>query len=387
MSKRFFEKSKYIKELTEKETIDFLKKEKIISKVSPDRFHDFYNALSNVVLDEDIELSKDTDYDFFNCKTSDDLAKIDGLRHEEMNFLKGIDKKFLTDDKIMKAAAALSFKFEKEHYGGRDDVQEMDTNEYLTNLFRYSEDEEDDKPDTFGEMLDINIDFMKYLALLSNKKAFMKTAGKLVRDNGGKIVKYKPMDTFSDIYSMDLVESVLPGYQRKLISDDIYVRKRFVKQDRSQNLIILIDNSGSMRSKKEMVKAAITLKLRDFNSAHNIYIGTFITEAFGFKKIEKETKFDDLTFITLGGGSTDVDGVVLDTIRSIKERKLKKFPVEGGHYDLSDDHFEILVINDGEDHVSNFHPTIKIHALCLKQGNNELKSICHRSGGTYHHLK
>ena len=60
---------------------------------------------------------------------------------------------------------------------------------------------------------------------------------------------------------------------------------------------------------------------------------------------------------------------------------------ESGDLELSDDHFEIMVINDGDDYVDpSYHPDIKLHAICLLTHNPNLKNICHRSGGTYNFL-
>jgi len=88
----------------------------------------------------------------------------------------------------------------------------------------------------------------------------------------------------------------------------------------------------------------------------------------------------------LSKGGTDVNGCLKKTIEMIKSRTLKN--ISGGQdHKLSDDHFEILIINDGQDSVDpTFHPTIKTHAVCLMESNDNLKNVCHRSSGTYHYL-
>lgn len=385
---RFFKKSENIDTLTTKEIDEYLREEKIVGKVMPDRVKDFYNSLSQVLAEETVEVEETVDYEQFNCKTDEDIQKIDQLRGLEHNFVRSINKQYLTGGRLLKAAAALAFKFEKDMYGGRADVKDMDPNQYLKHLFAYHEEEKGvGEPAPFGDMLDVDVQFIKYLALLSNKKAFAKLSGKMEKDPEGKTIKHTAMESFEEIFNMDLLEVALPGYTRKLVNKDLYVKARFSKKDRSQNLIVLIDNSGSMSSsvKRGMVKAALTLKLRDHSEVHNIYIGTFVTKVNGFKKIEKGMTVEDLPFLTFDGGSTYVNKCIKETISMIKKRKLQN--IEGGEYDLSDDHFEILVVNDGQDHVDRtYHPPVKIHALCLMQSNPDLKNICHRSSGTYHYL-
>lgn len=387
---RFFKKAKNIEAITQEEVDEFIYEEKVAGKVMPDRVKDFYNSLSRVLAGEDIEQEEEVNYNMFNCKTLEDEQKIDALKEDEYDFVNSIRREVLTEGRLLKAATALAYKFESDRRGNRPDITCSDPNEYLRHLFAHENEElceQGDEPAPFGDLLDIDVQFMKYLALLSNKKAFAKAEGKKVKDSAGKSIRYTPMDNFEEIYGMDLIEIALPGYDRKLVDKDLYVRSRFSNQSRAQNLIILIDDSGSMNHpiKKGMLRAALHLKMRDHSDVHNIYIGTFERTVYGFKKMEKGMKFEDLDFIRLGGGTTCVNECIMKTIEGIRKRELRSFG--GGTYSLSDDHFEIMVINDGQDAVDKkYHPTIKIHALCLIQSNPDLKNICHRSGGTYHYL-
>lgn len=389
MIKRFFEKSKNIDGITDKEVDDFLREQKVNGRVERSRVVDFYNMLSRVATGEKVEMNTSPDYDYFGCKNEDDVKKIDSLRDMEYDYLNHINKDILSNSRMLKAATFLSREFEKM-FSGEKCIRPEDLNEHLRNLFEYEEEKkEEDVPATFGELMDMDFLFLRYLALLSKKKAFLKKTGKLVRSVQGNIHKYTPMEDFSEIYHMDLMQVVLPNFDTKMAQKDLYVRSRFEKVERGQNLIILIDDSGSMNEdcKRAMLKAALTLKIRDISDAHHVYIGTFEMRLFGFKKIDKGTTFEQLrSFIFLNKGTTDVNGCIMETISQIKARKLQDRA--GGHYQLSEDSFEILVVNDGQDHVDEtFHPAIKTHALCLKQTNNRLKNVCHRSGGTYFYMQ
>lgn len=385
---RFFQKSDYIEEITEKEVDDFLSSEKLVGRVQSERVGDFYNMLSRIATGEKVELHKDVDYNRWDCKNERDVESINKLRDLEKGYLNHINKDILTSSRLLKAATALAYQFEKM-MAGEPSVRTDDINEYLRNLFDYKELLPDNESATFGELIKMDFLFLRYMALLSKKKAFERKTGKLERSPQGNIHKYTLMESFDEIFHMDMTSIVLPNFRTKLAQKDVYVRSRFEKVERGQNIIIMIDDSGSMNDeeKKAMLKAALTLKLMDASDAHNIYIGTFETSLFGFTKVEKGTRFEELrSFIFLNKGGTDVNGCIKETIRQIKERRLMKRG--GGHYDLSDNSFEVMVINDGQDHVDpSYHPAIKTHALCLKQTNDNLKNVCHRSGGTYFYIQ
>ena len=386
---RFFKKSKYIKDLNINEIEGFLRKENLVGKVTPERIQDFYNALSTVFAGDGVVQEESIDYSKFNANTDcDSMNKVNHLRTEEQQFLDGIDKSILSSDRMIAAAAALSYKFEKDRYDGQSRPNEV--NSFLKNFFTYSEDnDKEGNPVSFGEALEMDLSFIEYLALLSTKKAFSTDHGKLEKDASGKVIKYNLMESMTDVINMDLIQCVMPDFERKLAKKELYTRTRYAKIDKGQNLVILVDDSGSMSDagKKAMLRAALTLKLKQHTSTHHVYIGTFENDVDGFIEVKEGMKFEDLDIMKLDRGGTDVNGCVKDTIRMIKARTLKGWK-NRPDCKLDDNHFEIMVINDGTDSVDpNYHPDIKLHALCLRQSNPDLKNICHRSGGTYHHLK
>lgn len=389
MINRFFKESDNIEALTDKQLDDFLREEKVVGKIERTRVQDFYNNLSRAATGEEIAFTNHTDYDYFGAKTDEDYAKIDQMKNMEHSFLNSIDKDILTQQRLLKASLFLAKEFEEMfNNGNKSRPPSEDINEKLKNLFDFDDDTQLEHI-PFGELMEMDFLFLRYIALLSKKKAFLKRQGKLVKAPGGKIHKYTPMDDFQEIYNMDLIQMVLPNFKLKLAQKDIYVRSKFDKVERGQNLMIIVDDSGSMNEddKRAMVQAALTLKFRDASENNTIYISMFETEIKGFVKIVKGMTFKDIeNMIRLGGGGTDVNGCIKSVINQIGARKLKK--KGGGTLELSDDTFEILVLNDGQDHVDEtFHPAIKTHALCLKQTNPRLRNICHRSGGTYFYME
>lgn len=376
--------------VSDDEVDEFVDSQKIKGKVDQNRVKDFYNAMSNVISDGDIRENERIDYEQdFNAHNAEEFAKVDQMKEAEKDFIRKLNKTELVNDRLLKVATIMAKQFEEEQRGGAEMSPEELSNHVRLMMSYDTEYEGSDKPATFGEMLDVDVTFMKYLALLSDKKAFSKTGTKLVEDPLGRIIKYAEMEQHTDITKMDLLNVAMPNFNRKMATKDIYVKKRFTKVEKAQNLIILVDNSGSMSDerKKGMLKAALCLKIKDVNENHNVYVGTFLEDVIGFTKITRETTFEGLrSFIHLSGGNTEVGTVVQNTLDMVRKRKLKGIN-NGPALTLSEDHFEIMVINDGADHVEDFHPQVKLHALCLLQTSTMLKNICHRSGGTYMHLK
>lgn len=77
------------------------------------------------------------------------------------------------------------------------------------------------------------------------------------------------------------------------------------------------------------------------------------------------------------GGTTDVNSVIL------KAHSLLDSGVVAG-YTVGKDRAEVIVINDGEDDVDETQtPPFPTHAICLGVDNNNLKTLCKQSKGTY----
>lgn len=375
---RFFKKSENLKDASENEIIKFLKSKSMFGKVEVGRVRDVLHGISS-----NFEKGS-TDYSYFKCQTREDFEKIDKLSKIEYGILKDIN--FANcKERLLEAATASAFLIEK-HLRGECDGEKTQTN--LQNILNSLKEIEQEGID-FNEAMEMDLSFLKYLAILGKKKAFESPISILEKNPSGKVVKIDQIETYEEILKVDKSEYLLPTFKKKLVEKNLSVRANFHKSQKSQNIIILVDNSGSMRNqeKKAMLKAALMLKIRSASQANRIYMSPFIVSPKGFRQIESTDTFEELhrNFITLQGGITDIQKTLEETIECIKNRKLPKFG--GGTIELDDSHFEILVINDGQDDIdSSFRPIIKTHVVCLKEDNKELSKVCYSSGGTYFYL-
>jgi hypothetical protein len=77
------------------------------------------------------------------------------------------------------------------------------------------------------------------------------------------------------------------------------------------------------------------------------------------------------------GGTTKIE----DMVRKISDDIIKHKKLHNLQIDLSEELPEILIINDGEDHVSEKPFPYKVNAVCLGNFNEKLKNLCVKTKG------
>lgn len=219
-----------------------------------------------------------------------------------------------------------------------------------------------------------NRDFLENLAMLNSKKFLQ--ASKVT-----KKIFNRRMSEYSQVSNLSNFSTVgMPTYKYKLATKQLNVRVR--KQANVQSLFLLIDDSGSMDSheKREMLKALLVNRLQAVHDGKAVlYIATFIgdmsNEIITIDSKAKAIKFANW-FPRLSGGNTNVEQAVKSACKVINSGKINGQPIKG-------ENPEIVVINDGEDDVDNFTPSIKTHGIILGQDNNMMKRMIEKSGGEY----
>lgn len=266
---------------------------------------------------------------------------------------------------------------------------------------------------------------LSVLSLIDTMPAMSTNRVRTVRnDPDGDMIKHRAMETLADSYGAAFVERMLPQFKLKVAKKDLYVRKRCAFDSMSQNLVVLIDNSGSMscRFKVEWLAALLFNRIQAIkNDNAEIYISLFVTSIYGFTHINKSMTFDELKdviteYCSLNGGTTDIEHSVKLTSSYIQQGYLPRvckgepdilskysdkeyvttrqpivFNSRKGDdkfhefYELGDARPEILVINDGDDAIDpRYHPPIKMNAFCLGQENEDLENVAVRSSGIYY---
>jgi hypothetical protein len=232
------------------------------------------------------------------------------------------------------------------------------------------------------------LDLMSRLG--SNSITSSKTHLHIEEDDNGDIQKYAEMRQMSDITRANMIDTLMPNFELKTAKKEVMVRRNHSGTIKSQDIVVLLDDSGSMsdRDKINWVNAILGNRLIEADKGNcNVYISAFENKIYGFQKLELEEGQSVFDFVAKGygfnGGGTDIESACIETIKQIKSGKLIKS--DGTTIDLEGIKPEILVINDGQDYIdANYHPDITINTFCLFQDNEELRNISNRSGGRYY---
>ena len=219
-----------------------------------------------------------------------------------------------------------------------------------------------------------NEGFLENLAML-NSKEFLQASKVTKKVSNRRMSEYSQVSNLSNFSAIGM-----PTYKYKLATKQLNVRVR--KQANVQSLFLLIDDSGSMKSrdKNSLLKALLVNRLQAVADGKAIlYIATFIgnmsKEIITIDSKEKAIQFARW-FPRQSGGDTNVERAVQSACELIKSGRINGQAIKG-------ENPEIVVINDGEDHVNEFTPGIKTHGIILGQDNEGMEDMVKKSGGEF----
>lgn len=201
-----------------------------------------------------------------------------------------------------------------------------------------------------------------------------------VDDERGNKVHLK----YAGISNMEKVDlsTLTPDNLMSFLSDQMPYYQEHKEQPEKRVIFALWDFSGSMGSpEKQGYVLALFINLFEAVAQGDctVIAAPFIMDIGKITVIQ--TKDEALSFLrsfsSPCGGTTDVNSVIL------KAHSLLDSGVVAG-YKVGKDRAEVVVINDGEDDVDpTIIPPFPTHAICLGVENNELKTLCKTSKGTY----
>lgn len=219
-------------------------------------------------------------------------------------------------------------------------------------------------------------------------KAIKRTAP--IEDLEGKIIKPSDMlmhEQLPELWNPELI--VDPQFDIRFLTMEMDVETRYKRHDIKQVIDLLIDRSYSMLDVtpdgvpwKQGFVRAVLLFYFDLvkKGTTSLYVSTFERENDGHVRIETELEARDYykNYQCKGGGTTDVNKVIQQDQKSISQNRLGQYTF---HMDSAP---EVVIINDGQDHVDKSMELIApMHAITLEESNEGLKTLCERSGGSY----
>lgn len=208
----------------------------------------------------------------------------------------------------------------------------------------------------------------------------------LVRHPEGGIVRYREMRDYDELDQVDPVEMAMPDFLIRLADKQFMVPERWRKDFGKQIMALLIDHSGSMLSeeKQAYVRAMLLHLMNMVAKGHTtLFVAPFVTEMGMVTKIdsEEDAKAFYSKYKAGSGGTTDIEGVIKKAQADIANLQFGPYSLEFGCQP------EIVIVNDGEDHIDPLTQLIApTHALILAEHNADLRTVCENSGGSYYEM-
>ena len=192
-----------------------------------------------------------------------------------------------------------------------------------------------------------------------------------VVSNSSIIVKKRFKD-FSQIMNVELYQRLLPNFNLKLATQDLFVNVPVDRTEHKQKIIMLVDYSGSMHDtqKQQWVCGVLLERLKHAMLEEcEIFFSFFVhdPERMHFTHIyDRKTaiKFWSTFSTTPGGGDTHLGDMVNHIKNQIEVKRLNNLEI-----DLIKEKVEILAINDGQDTVKTHEFNYKTNAISLMQQN------------------
>lgn len=347
----------------------FLKSKKVSYRPNMGIVENFYNLAASDYINSTIAYNEDgqellSAVSNGECRPEDE---IEAIKLKSLVTCYEANKDILNKFNIMESAFILA----KVFTTGKEKLNKEGKDCYNLGSF--------DNNMSFQELMDLEIEEIIYYNQLGNSLAFQGKGKSLVRDAVGSICKYSHMEYYSELVSVDILAHFMPGFDEKFAEKNLPVRTKYRLEQKSENLIILVDRSGSMRDDTDKTKAILRKKFKKIRPEDKIFFSYFEARLDGFRKIDPSST--DLFLkepIKANGGGTNVNECIKEVIFSIQSGQI-------GNFMLSKKaHFEILIINDGQDSIDqSYHPPIKVHTISVEKQNQALKTLCLRSGGSY----
>jgi len=237
------------------------------------------------------------------------------------------------------------------------------------------------------ENKDRKMNIMNHLSIigdLGNEFKVEKEISEKIVSNSN-IYSKKMMRDYSQLANVDLYQKLFPNFNIKMLTKDLVVNVPVERKEQKQKIIILLDFSGSMDQdfKQDWVNALLIDRFKYvMRGEAEVFFSYFVSdpEAMHFQHIHDRAsviKFWQTFSNDPNGGTTKIE----DMVRKVSNDIIKHKKLHNLKIDLSEELPEILIINDGEDHVSDRPFPYKVNAVCLGNFNEKLKNLCVKTKG------
>lgn len=183
---------------------------------------------------------------------------------------------------------------------------------------------------------------IKIKSYLESKLGMEETSEKrIVEDQSSKTKKHMMITSVSDLSKVNKSKMAMPDFKSKLAKKEIFANKKVAPVTKKQMFTMLLDDSGSMRSKQKQrfVRAVLLNRLEPVVKGHaSLIFHLYESERYDKKIVNtaKECKdlYDEICRRIPSGGGTHIGKILQETVNDC-------YNVPGYH------HPEIMIVCDG----------------------------------------
>ena len=301
-----------------------------------------------------------------------------------LNLINAVDRQNKNGDSLLEALSKLA--------GDLDFNEDIWENEKLGDLIDYLSNilEEDNQM-----RRDFKVEKEEFKTQILNNMCLLKELGeefKVQKEIKREIIPYSKyhanlkMKSYDQIPHIDLIERIMPNFNIKLATKNLFVKMPVKSKEVKQKIIMYIDKSGSMRGARYRWAFSILLDrlmyvIKEECELFVCFYNAQYQEA-GFhhlynEKTVKRFLSNKQEFKT--GGSTMLHPYIEATVNSINTGRLLNLDI-----DLREEKVEMLVVTDGGDSYNTDSFNYKVNAITVENRvNHKLKNLCFMQKGKY----
>ena len=185
------------------------------------------------------------------------------------------------------------------------------------------------------------------------------------------------IEDLNNVVKVPKVKFVDPAFDYKLATKALYHKEGFVIHEEKQILMMLIDDSGSMRTPQKLAwRNAILLNRCEAVAEGKAELILYFYENSRYERQHVKTPEEAKKLVkkvlahSPGGGSTDIESAL--------EASIKEIHAMHGYKP------DIMIVLDGQDHFTDMdNKGVTVHAVIIGTEHKELEKFCRKTGGMF----
>lgn len=227
------------------------------------------------------------------------------------------------------------------------------------------------------------VDLAKYHKEFTKISLKLKTFGRItvkakrtkIKDPYSRKKRYMQINDVSKAYKVPKSSMLDPSFEYKLISKQLMYKEGYQVEAEKQILMMLLDDSGSMSTPQKIAwRNAVLLNRCEAvaKGEAELIFYRYETDRYGRTHVKTKEEamalFNNIKKHIPGGGGTNIEGVLRDSIEEISKMNGYK-P-------------DIIIVMDGQDHFTDMdNKGTIVHSIIIGSEHKHMEKFCKKTGG------